>query len=295
MDRNDPPIIKSGARHSVQIAQGTKNAKSIRNVVTSDADAPLADRYVYADESVIRDAAVLQQGLAHEQLAGTDRDQEDLMDSAAPAAVAVLVDPAASQTAHDQVVVSDDMQSQAQSSGPSMVREERAAQDAQVAKVQPDAEHRILIDTEKAPADTQGVIVEGRRSQENWQRIEQLQAQANRIRLDNGMQSVADVGHAQLVERSLNSNELPPAQDTPQTPSRSEDASAQEPAATVPSSGHEQAALPPEVMGNFDHQAQQAMGGKESALMARLRILKSNMTVTENRLTKLKPSDGSDS
>lgn len=286
MDRNDPPIIKSGARHSVQIAQGTKNAKSVRNVVTSDVDAPIADRFVSAEETVQRQAAVLKQGVTQTLEAEKDR-IISIAEDAAPSAGMATVVVEQDQHGSGQVLAEEGAPAQGQmAAGPTLLREERGAQDVQVAKAPVAAENRILIDAEPGPADTEGVVVEGRQSLENRQRIEQLQAQAQRIRLDaqaRPTQTLNAVAAGQSVAKDFQLG----AELEASAPSADEASPA--PVAETPQPVAE---APAEVMANLDHQAAPAGGvvvEKESALMARLRALKSNMSVTENRLTQLKP------
>lgn len=291
MDYNDPPIIKSGARHSVQIAQGTKNAKSVRNVVTSDADAPVPDRFVQVDENTVREAALLQQGLTQEQQLGQAHPQWVVEQDSEMAATHREQEAPTDMASGNAVLAEQASEHQASSVGPSVLREARAEQMGMASKAQAKAEHRIRVDTETAPADTQGVVIEGRQTQENWQRIEQLQAQANRIRIEAERSQAVAGAHASPGERGLSQYDVPPAADGIRAP-EAPPATVRTPLLPVNTADEpvQVAALPPELSANLDHQSR-VEDVKESALMARLRALKSNMSVAENRLTQLKPPE----
>lgn len=289
MDRNPPPIIKSGARHSVQIAQGSTHAKSVRNVVTSDADAPLEERLVNADSTTLREEATLQQGLLQTQQVAAASEQGIAPEDGAQAASTLFIDEEAAAGREGGGVMDADAAAPAPGDGPIVSRTERGASDAQVAKTQPEAEHRVLLDQAPVPADTQGVVVEATPQQENRQRIEQLQAQANRIRLRNEQRAASEFNAAQATEPVRHEHGLLAAADALRSVEAGGD---QLPPAlagvdVVPAVAPE---LPPEAANNLASQNPSA-DAKESALMARLRALKSNMTVTENRLTKLKAPD----
>lgn len=288
MDRNPPPIIKSGARHSVQIAQGSTHAKSVRNVVTSDADAPLEERLVNADSTTLREEATLQQGLLQTQQVAAASEQGIAPEDGAQAASTLFIDEEAAAARDGGLAIEADAASAASGEGPIVSRTERGASDAQVAKTQPEAEHRVLLDQAPVPADTQGVVVEATPQQENRQRIEQLQAQANRIRLRNEQRAASELNAAQATEPVRHEHGLSAADVArPKEAVPAEEALLAAAAADMPAVAPE---LPPEAANNLAAQNPSA-DAKESALMARLRALKSNMTVTENRLTKLKAPD----
>lgn len=287
MDHDNIPIIKSGARHSVQIAQGTKNAKSVRNVVTSDVDAPIKDRFVNAEDAPVRDAAVLRQGAEQEQQVLKDQRDDYLVEPTAAAVDSHLVVDEPKTPAGRVLTPEEAAAAAASASGPILIHEVDAGQDAQTAKVQPVGEHFVQVPQTPVAAPTQGVVTGVQQTQDNRQRIEQIQAQANRIRLENEapvaenvVQLPADLLARKPHEIGLEASPQAAAPDAEPDPVLAAPELEMAPAPAPPAQQPPEVAAPAGKVGA-------AGDAKESALMARLRALKSNMSVTENRLTKL--------
>lgn len=290
MDRDDIPIIKSGARHSVQIVLGTKNAKSVRNVVTSDVDAPIKDRFVNAEDAPVRDATVLRQGAEQEQQVLKDQSDEYLAEPTAEAVDSNLVVDEPKKLAGCVLTPEEVAVAAVSAPGLILIQELDAGQDAQIAKVQPVAEHFVQVPQALGAAPTQGVVTDVQQTQVNRLRIERIQAQANRIRLDNEVPAAENLVQLpeDLLARKLHEIAL---EALPQAASLEAelDLTLADAEPDVPPTPVPQPEQPLEVAGRVV-----TLGDiKESALMARLRALKSNMSVTENRLTKLDQPEAS--
>jgi hypothetical protein len=283
MNSSDPPIIKSGAHHSVQVAQGTRNAKSVRNVVHAEEQTPSEDRIVVAQEGTMRDAPVLQ-GAQNEEPMGHAADRawqesEHLKDSLAQA-------PEAEGAAGPHRELAPEEQAgQAAAQGPVVLQQELASQDAHAAKQGLASENLIQVTEDGAPDGTRGPIVEAAAAIDHREKIEQIQASANRIRLDVQQQSSPDPVHQQAGERVLRDHEVSAADSA----ASSAAPSVEEPMASGPAPAVE-SELPPEVAANLGLGSTAAPAARESDLMARLRAIKTNMSVTQDRLSKLQPN-----
>ncbi len=282
MDRNDSNhIIKSGVRHAVQVAQGTKNAKSVRNVVTSDLDAPLEERIVGAQDAPQRDAASLQGGPElQRQLA---RQGEAGAEAEAPAApVSHVAAPEAAAPRPQNAWAPEPEPPAGASTGPLVMQHARAEEDAFAAKQHPLAEQAQHMQPLASAAPAERMVSEDAvPPTDNRQRIEQVQAEANRVRLEQGAPAGENRVLLDAAERARKAHELPQAAPSP---ARAEAPPAPE-AGAAPAAAESE--LPPEVAANLGARSQPAPSAKESDLMARLRAIKSNMSVTENRLTQL--------
>ena len=282
MDRNDSNhIIKSGVRHAVQVAQGTKNAKSVRNVVTSDVDAPIEERIVGAQDVPQRDAASLQGGPeVQRQLV---REGEAEAEAEVPKApLSHVAAPEVAAPRPQSALAPEPEPTAGASAGPLITQHARAEEDAFAAKQQPLAEQDLRVQQPAGAAPAERSVSEGAAPPiDNRQRIEQVQAEANRVRLEQDAPAGENRVLLDAAERARKAHEVPQAAPSP--------ARAEAPAA--PEAGAASAAaeseLPPEVAANLGARSRPAPSAKESDLMARLRAIKSNMSVTENRLTQL--------
>lgn len=285
-DRKPPTIIKSGARHSVQVAQGTLNAKSVRNVVTSDADAPIEDRFVNPQEAAGRQAAALRSGPEEERQAGAANVSLAPGAGVPPAPGHGVVDAQAPAAAANWAQAPEAGPAGAAHAGPIVPIQVRADQDATIAKQQPVQTQDVFVQEPQAAHDPRNAFVGDAATPDNLQRIENIQAQAQRIRLDQAAPSSDNRVPINAAPVQRASHELPKAA-PPLSAAAARDAlAARQPHASAAA----QADLPPEVAANMGQTAA-ALQAKESDLMARLRAIKSNMSVTENRLTQLNPTD----
>lgn len=283
MDRNAPPaIIKSGARHSVQVAAGTTNAKSVRNVVTSDVDAPIEERIINLPPEPERETAVLQKGLEEErQITERLAFGEEAQTQERSVTLSLDPDPSPNHAHHE--LAPELPAGGAASAGPVIVQHVLADQDAFAAKVQPETEPDVFVqEAPTATAADQMVSEHATAMPDNRQRIEQIQAEADRIRLDQAAPSSTHRIKIDPASPVRKRHDVPEADAMPA--GAAEDA-AQEGARAAAAA--DEAALPPEVAANLGQRTVAPAQTRESDLMARLRAIKSHMSVTENRLTQL--------
>lgn len=279
MDK-EPLIIKSGAGHKVEIEQGSTHAKGRRNVVAPGEDA--------LPEHVVKE------GLAEE------RKQIDLSvaaeDEGVTASVAetVLVEPAGSApaSASDEpeaavqaqaqatALVLDPTEAAAVAQGPAVQREVQADRDATAEKAEVVADRFLGGQDGGAPSEE---LVSEPEPQplSNRQKIEQLQASANKILVNQTERVLGELD----IER--HTDEEPTLElagsDAPPKPAP---AAPEEPSAPSMVSVAASEDLPPELAGNLGF-APPAKESADSAFLARVRALRNNMSVTDNRLTTL--------
>ncbi len=283
MDRNDSNhIIKSGVRHAVQVAQGTKNAKSVRNVVTSDVDAPIEERIVGAQDTPLRDAAPLQGGAeALRQLAPQGEAEAAAEAAAAGLSRVALPEEAAAPRPHSALAPEPEPAAGA-AAGPLLTQHARGQEDAFAAKQQPLAEQDLRVQQPAGAAPAERLVSDDAAAPiDNRQRIERVQAEANRVRLEQGAPAAENRVRLEAAERAPKAHEVTPAAPPPARAEAPPDPEA----GAAPADPESE--LPPEVAANLGSRSRPVPSAKESDLMARLRAIKSNMSVTENRLTQL--------
>ncbi len=306
MDK-EPFIIKSGKGHSVEIEQGSTHARRKTNVIAPQEDA-LEDR-------VAKESAQEERKLAALSLSGEDVQASTSAVAASEHAESSLPRPASTEEVvpegapvpADESVVQIDAAAEGPSQdGPVIALEARADEDARAAKgdvasdrylsgdesreadrdargpkeeVQAD---RFATDHPDAPLD-EDLRGPGEPAQPltNRQKVDSLQAQANRIQIEQAQAAPAElVLERQDDERAERpDSEAEPAQAA--APARSDEEKPPVAVATI-SEG-----LPPELEGNLGFAPAAPTEAAESGLLARVRALRSNMSVTDDRLTKL--------
>ncbi len=278
MDK-EPLIIKSGAGHKVEIEQGSTHAKGRRNVV------------VPGDEA--RSDQVVKDGPSEERKSiDLSVEAEDVGVSTA-AVGAVLVEPPADAPAASSVdaeavataaraasPVLDPAEPAAAAEGPAVLREVLADRDATADKAEVLAD-RFLGWQDGGPPSEELVSEPEPQPLTNRQKIEQLQASANKILVNQAERTLGELE----VERHIDPEPdlgLAADDDTPlAAPAAPEDVPAP---SLVPVAASEE--LPPELAGNLGF-APPAKESADSAFLARVRALRNNMSVTDNRLTAL--------
>lgn len=275
MDK-EPFIVKSGKGHSIEVEQGSSNARSKRTYVAPQ-DEAREDQVVSEGQTQERRQLDLsKEGV--EQTLGTQ-------DQKLQAEEAPLPEPEHAQhaSAGDPVDaagggVPEDLASAAGAAGPVLVQEVQGDEDARADKAGVGADRFVSGQDEGAP-EPEIVAVPEPEPLTNRQKIEQLQASANRILVEQTEVQPAELEiekhddpEAQLVVQAQDGDALPVAAQT-----------AIEPAVVVVAPVEE---LPAELAGNLGF-APPVEDPAQSAFLARVRALRNNMSVTDDRLTKL--------
>ncbi len=306
MDK-EPFIIKSGKGHSVEIEQGSTHARRKTNVIAPQEDA-LEDR-------VAKEGAQEERKLADLNLSGEDVQASQSPGSASEQAESSLPRPAGQEEVlpegvplpADQAAVQiDDAVAAASNEGPVIALEARAEEDARAAKGDVESDRYLSGDeSREAEREARGPKEEvladrfasdhpdalpdedlrgaGQPAQPltNRQKVDSLQAQANRIQIEQAQAAPAELAlERQADERA----ERPDAEADPElaaAPARPEEETPQ--VAVVATSED----LPPELAGNLGFAPAPPAEATDSGLMARVRALRSNMSVTDDRLSKL--------
>ncbi|MFM8574387.1 MAG: hypothetical protein ACKOBF_00570 [Limnohabitans sp.] len=306
MDK-EPFIIKSGKGHSVEIEQGSTHARRKSNVVAPQDEAP--------EERVVKESVQEERKLADLSLQG-----EDPQASLSPSDGAQHADAAASRASSSPEPVpeggalaprlaevpEDEAALGAPQDGPVMVLEARADEDAKVAKGGIEADRYLSGDaSNEAQRDARGPMEQvlgdhfasdhpealpeedlrgpGQPEQplSNRQKVDLLQAQANRIQIEQAGAAPAELNlERQSPDRAAQAaGEAGP--EPAAAPARTEDAP---PSVAAPVSVE---GLPPELKGNLAFTPPPAPEAEASGLLARVRALRRYMSVTDDRLSKL--------
>jgi len=306
MDK-EPFIIKSGKGHSVEIEQGSTHARRKTNVIAPQEDA-LEDR-------VAKEGAQEERKLAELSLSG-----EDVQASLGPTAASEHTEsslprpegheealPEGAPLPADQAAVQIDAASAvASQDGPVIALEARAEEDARAAKGDVESDRYLSGDeSRQAEREARGPKEEvladrfasdhpdalpdedlrgaGQPAQPltNRQKVDSLQAQANRIQIEQAQAAPAEL----VLERQADERaERPDAEAQPDrapAPTRAEEEKPQVAVAAI------NEGLPPELEGNLGFAPVAPAEAAESGLLARVRALRSNMSVTDDRLSKL--------
>lgn len=234
MDQPNAPIIKSGSQHAVQIGEGSKHAKSVRNVVATDEAKPLADRFVQADDSSAladaeRTVALPDAPLVTDRWAHGDP-QVDVQDPA-------LAVPTQAPQPGTRIVLESTSSDSPSATGPTVAQRERGDEDARAAKDDVLAQTRVRL-----PG--QGHV------QDRWLQVAQERERARALLVQAGAEVLTPV--ASLVASDAQSAKVADANAERQTPA---------------------AVAPP------------------SALLARLKAIRSHMAVTETQLERIDDSE----
>ncbi len=305
MDK-EPFIIKSGKGHSVEIEQGSTHARRKTNVIAPQEDA-LEDR-------VAKEGAQEERKLADLTLSGEDLQATQSPGAASEHAESSLPRPAGHEEAvpertpvpADQAAVHNAATAAASQDGPVIALEARAEEDARAAKGDVESDRYLSGDesreeqrdargpkeevlADRFASDNPDALPEedlrgaGQPDQPltNRQKVDSLQAQANRIQIEQAQAAPAELAlERQADERA----ERPDAETDPDraaAPARPEAEKAQ---ATVAATSE---GLPPELEGNLGFAPAAPAEASDSGLLARVRALRSNMSVTDDRLSKL--------
>lgn len=306
MDK-EPFIIKSGKGHSVEIEQGSTHARRKSNVVAPQDEAP-EDRVV--KESVQEERKLADLSLQREdpQASLSARAGSEEADTATPRAGSHQegVPEGSALAPHQAEVPEDEAAPGAAQDGPVILLEARAEEDAKVAKGDIEADRYLSGDAaQEAQRDARGPKEQvlgdrfasdhpealpeedlrgpGQPEQplSNRQKVDLLQAQANRIQIEQAGTAPAELNiERQTPERAAQgAGEADALQAA--APAQAEDAP---PPVVVPVASE---GLPPELEGNLGFTPPPAPEAEASGLLARVRALRSHMSVTDDRLTKL--------
>ncbi|MFM8863511.1 MAG: hypothetical protein ACKOFG_01040 [Limnohabitans sp.] len=305
MDK-EPFIIKSGKGHSVEIEQGSTHARRKSNVVAPQDEAH--------EERVVKESVQEERKLADLGAQGVDvepgpaaatvAEQAETSSTGGRASQVDVPDgdPAAAGQSGVQV---ESVAAGAAQDGPVMVLEARAEEDAKAAKGdiasdrylsgdasrdrQDDARgpkeevlaDRFASDQPETPPDEDLRGGPPEQALTNRQKVELIQAQANRIQIEQAESAPAEL----VVERHARDRATQPTfSSEPEPVAAPAIVEDDKPLVglAVASEG-----LPPELEGNLGFAPAAAPQAQESGLLARVRALRSNMSVTDDRLSKL--------
>lgn len=276
MDK-EPFIVKSGKGHSIEIEQGSTHAKSRRNVVASEDD-DRAERMVG-------------EGVQEERRSSEESGHVGLTNAVAEAQASAIEAPqeaAARQSvetaaAEAREVLADVPEPEAPADagkGPVLQLEVQGDEDARAEKAGVDGDRFVGEDEQPAP-DDEFVAEPEAQPLTNRQKIENLQASANRILVE---QAEFRPGDLDIAKHASSEPELVlPEVDEPPAPPEVPD----EPVAAVAPPPAPIEELPPELVGNIGFTPAATPETPESAFLARVKALRNNMSVTDDRLTKL--------
>jgi hypothetical protein len=304
MDK-EPFIIKSGKGHSVEIEQGSTHARTKRNVIAPqeeaqenrvvsegaveerkefvletqavDAAAPVQEAQAVAEEALL--AAATKQAEAEGQTRDLREHRETVDEAQAPSAAEdgpVLRNEArADEDARaEKAEAEKDRYAHAQ-------EEVTADRDVRVEKAGVEAD-RFVSGDEEAVSDEQLVCEPEAPALTNRQKIEQLQATANRIQIEQGQRPPAEL---EIEEQPQHEPQMQVQAhpDSAMTKAvEDEEVAPVAPVVVVPDAP----ALPPELEGNLAF-APPTQDSAQSAFLARVKALRNNMSVTDDRLSKL--------
>jgi hypothetical protein len=278
MDK-EPLIIKSGAGHKVEIEQGSTHAKGRRNLVASGEDA-LPDHMV--KEGLTEERKEIDLSAAAEE-AQAPAAQDKAAAAETPALKKPMTDseePEPETSTQTEFPVLDPIEAPTGAQGPSVQREVLGDQDATTEKAEVVGD-RFLGGQDGAAAEEELVSEPESHALTNRQKIEQLQASANKILIDQAQRplktldiepqtreagAVESDSHTETLEQSAASDE-PPSVDNVVSVAATDD-------------------LPPELAGNVGF-TPVAKESPDSAFLARVRALRNNMSVTDHRLAEL--------
>ena len=278
MDK-EPLIIKSGAGHKVEIEQGSTHAKGRRNLVAPGEDA-LPDHMVKEGLTEERKEIDLSAAAEEAQEPGQDKAVEEeagalkkpMTDSEEP-------EPAKASVQAEFPVL-DPTEASVGAEGPSVQREVLGDQDATAEKAEVVGD-RFLGGQDGEAAEEELVSEPESHALTNRQKIEQLQASANKILIDQAERPLKDLDiepqtrEAEAAESDSHTETLGQAAVADEAPAVDNIVSV---AATDD--------LPPELAGNVGF-APAAKESPDSAFLARVRALRNNMSVTDHRLAEL--------
>lgn len=310
MDK-EPFIIKSGKGHSVEIEQGSTHARRKRNVILPQDEAAQEQRSV--DEPLQQERKLAELGQQEHDVPGSlARDpQQDTQDVSSQRSWTAeeegsLAPQESTPDAQAFAPDADAMPTPTPPDGPVLILEAPAEEDATASRSAIEADRYLSGESlqgaqRDARGPQQGALADrfvhddsAALSDEdlrqaaspeqpvtNRQKVNSLQTRANRILIDQEQ--------LPIPERSLQVNAVQgPAGDGADGQLPNEPALMQQPEAPLPQLAPVPGqVLPPELEGNLGFTPAAAQETPASALLARVRALRSNMSVTDDRLSKL--------
>ena len=276
MDK-EPFIVKSGKGHSIEIEQGSTHARGKRTYVAPQDEAPREQVVSEEGSTQERRQLDLKQEGAEQTLSDPDRvlqaDPQQAPESPDHAVVAPQ-----DLAPKSRVEVPEDSPAGSPNDGPVLLQEVHGDEDARADKAEVQTDRFVGVE-EDAPPEPDMVSVPEPSPLSNRQKIEQLQASANLIlvKQTEGQPAELDIEKHDTPEPEL---VIDPQQDD-RLSSPSEETT--ETVVVQAAPGED---LPAELAGNLGFTPAQE-DPAQSAFLARVRALRNNMSVTDDRLTKL--------